>query len=107
MPENDRIEAEFKNFAAYEMLLIEDPASVINYTDCLESLQWAIGYWYHTSVAIIEEVIRYGSSCRFCVVLEDYIQRQGHPWLRTVRVEITPHELLGMYRYYRSIKMKK
>lgn len=106
MSKNDRLVAEFRYVDAYEQLLIEDPASIMNYTDCLTSLEWAIEYWYHADVAIIEDITRLGHSCLFCVVLEDYIQRQGDPWLRTVRVDITPHELLGMYRYYRNVKTK-
>lgn len=88
----------------YETLLKENPTSIIKYYDCVEELQWAVQHWYHADVAVIEEAMNTRSGCVFTAVLENYTMKNGGPWIKTSRVQITPNELLGMYLYYQKVR---
>ena len=89
------------------IILEKDPIRACQHAEYVEEYQWAIKHWFHSDVAVIEE-IHEGKTPYVTVVLEQWeLDAQGTPTFKTTRLDLSEKELVGIYRYYQAFTNQK
>ncbi|MCM1218684.1 MAG: hypothetical protein NC548_29705 [Lachnospiraceae bacterium] len=78
-----------------------NPVEACKRADCVEEYQWAVQNWFHSDVAVLEEIHTSMRRPYFTVVLENWGRVDDNDAsFKITRIDLSESELVGMHQYY-------